>query len=436
MAGLKEINHIVVLMLENRSFDHMLGYLRLKGNRPDVDGLSGNEINEYPKGTPHNPKLMVETSFSPDPYHDWDNVKAQLDNNNGGFIADFATHKPKPPQPERVMNYHDASRVPSLDHLAKQFCVCDRWFSSLPGPTQPNRMYALAGESAGKKDNLPNSALLAGGWKVKPIYQFLPKNVSWRHYSHDIASLRFIKGYQALVPEIDKVNKFYERARKGQLTNISWIDPDFGTLIYPGPPNDDHPPHDISNGQYLVRKVYNALLNGPKSQWEKTLLIVTYDEHGGFYDHVSPRQWTATDDRPAFRQYGVRVPALVISPWVGKQVAYGSKENVVFDHTSILKTILKRFCTPANAPAPQMTARVTAANDLGVLLTETKPRTDCTAIPELPFMIAFDDRFMMVQPTKPGKRIRLVRRPPSELERSMQTLADKAIAKGVPPDKL
>jgi len=430
MTALKEINHIVVLMLENRSFDHMLGYLRLKGNRPDIDGLTGKEVNEYPKGTPHKPKLSTETAFSPDPHHDWDNVNAQLDNNNGGFISDFATYNPIPDKPERVMNYHDASRVTSLDQLAKQFCVCDRWFSSVPGATQPNRMYALAGESGGKKNNLPTSTLLTGGWKVKPIYQFLPKNVSWRHYSHDIASLRFIKGYQGLVPEIDKINQFYARAQQGQLTNISWIDPDFGTLIYPGPPNDDHPPHDIANGQNLVRKVYNALLNGP--QWKKTLLIVVYDEHGGFYDHVSPRQWTPTDDREEFRKYGVRVPALVISPWVGKQVAYGSKENVVFDHTSILKTILKRFATPAT----RMTARVDAANDLGVLLTQTKPRTDCNAIPDLPFTIAFEDRFMVLKSATPAKARRLVRRPPSELEQSMQALADKAIAQGVPPEKL
>jgi hypothetical protein len=118
-------------------------------------------------------------------------------------------------------------------------------------------------------------------------------------------------------------------------------------------------------------------------------------------------------------------------------MAYGSKENVVFDHTSVLKTILKRFC-PATT---KMTARVTAANDLEVLLTETKPRTDCTAAPDMPFKIAFDDRFMMLpaaakKGARPKQAARLVRRKPSELEQSMQTLADKAIAKGVPPDKL
>lgn len=434
MTALKEINHIVVLMLENRSFDHMLGYLRLKGKRNDVDGLTGNEINEYPKGIPHKPQLMADSSFSPDPHHDWDNVKAQLDNNNAGFIADFATYSPTPQQPERIMNYHDASKLPAFDSLAKQFCVCDRWFSSIPGPTQPNRMYALAGESGGKKNNLPTSKLLTSGWDVKPIYKFLPKGVSWRHYSHDIASLRFVKGYQGLVTEIDKVNQFYERAQKGTLTNISWIDPDFGTLIYPGPPNDDHPPHDISNGQNLVRKVYNALLNGPKSQWERTLLVVVYDEHGGFYDHVSPRQWVAMDDREEFKKYGVRVPALVISPWVGKGVAYGSQQNVVFDHTSVLKTILRRFCTPANGAVPKMTARVNAANDLSALLTETTPRTDCTAIAPLPFVISWEDRFMMVQST--AGELRMVPIPPSELQQTLQALADKAIAQGVPPDKL
>jgi phospholipase C len=436
MSGLKEINHIVVLMLENRSFDQMLGYLRLVDNRPEVDGLTGKEVNEYPKGTPHNPRLMANTIFSPDPNHDWNNVKDQVANNNAGFVADFAAINPQPNEPQRVMHYHDAGRVPSFDHLAKQFCVCDRWFSSVPGPTQPNRMYALAGESGGKKNNLTISQLLTSGWKVKPIYKFLPNTVSWRHYSHDIASLRFVRGYQGWVSEIDKVSKFYERAQKGTLPNISWIDPDFGTFIYPGPPNDDHPPHDIANGQHLVRQVYNALLNGPKNQWERTLLVVVYDEHGGFYDHVWPDQWGATDDRPEFRRFGVRVPALVISPWVGKQVAYGSQQNVVFDHTSILKTIIKRFCTPPVGPPPKVTARVTAANDLGVLLTETKPRTDCTPIAELPFTIAWEDRFMLVESKAPELGVRLVRRPPSELQQAMQALADKAISQGVPPEKL
>jgi len=434
---LQQINHIVVLMLENRSFDHMLGYLRLEEHRNDVDGLTGDEVNEDLNGTLHRPQLLSDTAFGPDPHHDWESVtEEQLSGNNGGFIRNFASVDSE--HPERIMNYHNGAQVQTFDHLAKQFCVCDRWFSSVPGATQPNRIYSLAGHSNGKKNNLPISQLLTGGWKVKPIFEFLPEDVTWRYYSHDIASLRFIKGYQGFVKEIDKINAFYDRAEEGDLPNVSWIDPNFDILsVYPGPPNDDHPPHDMRNGQNLVRRVYNALLNGPQEQWEKTLLIVVYDEHGGFYDHVSPKQWTPADDNADFRRYGVRVPAFVVSPWVGRQVAYGSQQNVVFDHTSILKTILLRFCTPPGGAMPKMSTRVDAANDLSVLLTETKPRTDCTPAPELPFTIAWKDRFVLLESPEAvvsGKQ--LVPIPPSDLQRSLEVLANKAIAEGVPPEKL
>jgi|SRR5882724_1227147 len=431
---LSQIDHIVVLMLENRSFDHMLGYLRLEGTLPKIDGLTGHEVNDYPDGTPHGPERLTETVFSPDPHHDWDNIKIQLDENNGGFVKDFANYDPIPEKPERVIHYHNASDVPAFDFLAKEFCVCDRWFSSIPAATQPNRMYALAGHSNGQKDNLPLSKLLMGGWEVRPIFEFLPAGVSWRYYSHDIASLRFIKGYQAFVPEIDKINSFYERAKQGTLANVSWIDPNFDILsLYPGPPNDDHPPHDISNGQNLVKKVYNALINSPN--WSKTLFVIVYDEHGGFYDHVSPGLWTPADSVPEFRKYGVRVPALVISPWVGKNV-YGSGQNVAFDHTSILRTILLRFCTPTGGLAPAMTARVDAATDLGAMLTEPQARTDCKPMPDLPFTISFNDRFVLTEDATEPRLRRMLKRPPTELQQSLAALAQKAIAQGVPPEKL
>jgi phospholipase C len=431
--ALKNINHIVVLMLENRSFDHMLGYLSLEENRDDIDGLNGNQSNFY-NGNRFIPKLHSRTVFDPDPHHEWENVKKQLEDNNGGFINDFASEDSN--HPERIMNYYNASHLPTFDHLAKEFCVCDRWFSSVPGATQPNRIYSLAGHSNGKKNNLPLNQLLLG-WNVRPIFKLLPANVSWRYYSHDIASLRYVRGYQGLVKEIDKISSFYDSAKKGILPNVCWIDPDFGTGIYPGPPNDDHPPHDIQHGQNLVKRIYNALLKGPKEQWEKTLLIVVYDEHGGFYDHVSPSQWKPADDIEEFRQYGVRVPALIISPWVGRQVAFGSRENIVFDHTSILKTILMRFCTLSDGMLPRMSARVDGANDLGMLLTETTPRTDYTPAPDLPFKITFDDRFLTVEAVKGTMREKQIKlREPSELEQSMKILANKAIAEGVPPEKL
>jgi phospholipase C len=319
-----------------------------------------------------------------------------------------------------------------FDHLANQFCVCDRWFSSLPGPTHPTRAYAVAGESAGRKEN---ARVPAGIFNIPTIFDLLPDNVTWRYYSHDIAFLRSFDKYLLDLGPIDKVESFYEAARAGELPNVCWIDPDFG-IFYREDANDDHPPADIRRGQNLVSMVYNALLMSGNNQWQKTLFIVLYDEHGGFYDHVDPTQWTPQDDRPEFRRYGVRVPALVISPWVSRRIAYGSQshhlqsEHVVFDHTSILKTILRRFCVLPSGRIPPLTIRVDTANDLSGLLTEDQPRTDCTPTPAVPYRARATDRMRRfgVEP--------LAVRQFSDLQQSLRALGDVAIQRGVPPDKL
>jgi phospholipase C len=352
-----------------------------------------------------------------------------LSNNNGGFLTNYG--RTVVSNPEFIMHYFTGADVPVYDHLAKDFCICDRWFCSLPGPTQPNRAYALAGTSDSLKHNFePKQLILGEGFAGRTIFEMLPANVSWKAYSHDIAGLRFFRKFRkALLPQIQKIDNFFADAMTGTLPNVSFIDPDFGIGVYAGPPNDDHPPHDMRHGQNLVSKVYNALLNSPN--WSKTLLIVTYDEHGGYYDHVSPQAFTAEDDDPNFAFYGVRVPAFIISPWVGKGVAYGSTthgqddKRVVFDHASTLRTILRRFCTPAGGAVPNMTKRVDEANDLSVLLTEQQARTDCTAAPSIPNVpIDFKDHFML-QAEK------------SELQASLDAMVMQAtIEGGVPPDKL
>lgn len=323
--------------------------------------------------------------------------------------------------------------MPVFDHLAREFTICDRWFCSLPGPTQPNRAYALAGTSDGRKENFSVAELgLGGGFKGKPIFEFLPENVSWRFYSHDIASLRFFKKFKAaVVPEIDKIDKFFDAAKQGALANVVFIDPDFGLAVYPGPPNDDHPPHDVRHGQNFVSSVYNALLTAGNDLWSKTLLVVTYDEHGGLYDHVSPRHWTTDDDNgPDFQQYGVRVPAFIVSPWAARQKAYGSQSHhlqanqVIFDHTSILRTILRRFCTPPGGATPSMTKRVDAANDLGALLTEEQARTDFTTAPTIPNVpVSLKDKFLLDEFE-------------SDFQEELQALVGQAMANSVPPGKL
>jgi len=374
-ANLQKIEHIVVLMLENRSFDHMLGYLSLEGGRADIDGLTPGLSNKH-KGNTYRIRHLQRTELTKpeDPCHGGGCTAEQVDNGSmGGFVSNYAKSRPQAPHPGLVMAYYNGSDLPVYDHLAREFCVADRWFASVPGATWPNRLYAVAGQAAGSKD----------GRRV-PIYD-VPSfvrhleshKVSWRWYSHDVGTLRFsdsefYTGYLARFAYFDRRSllarrNFLDDAKDGKLPAVSWIDPNFVDVSFIGPSgsNDDHPPSDIKAGQELVLKVYSALIKSPN--WGKTMLVITYDEHGGFYDHVPPP--AAQDDRPAFRTYGVRVPALVASPWTER----ASVSNVLYDHTSIIKTILLRFCMK-NGQIPDMGARVAHANHLGATLTLPKAR--------------------------------------------------------------
>lgn len=393
LEKLDRIEHIVVLMLENRSFDHMLGFLSLpksKGGRgrKEVDGLKQpqDHQNEY-KGEVYAPHPLANEHlyFLWDPCHDYKCVQQQLAKKNRGFVANFATHhhqlvKERPlTDPGLIMGYHTAEQLPVYDHLAEQFCVCDRWFSSMPGPTVPNRLYALAGTSDGETDN-PATAVPFRSYNLKTIYDFLPPGVG-KHFADDVSSLLYFKKYRKLKTMVNVLSanskSFLQLAKKGELPGLSWIDPDFAAWP-PGSKsgNDDHPPSSVRQGQKLVGKIYNALQRSPK--WDKTLFVVTYDEHGGFYDHVIPPK-NAKDRWAHLRRYGLRVPALVISPWVGKRVV----SHEIFDHTSILKTILLRFCRRSNGSIPHMSKRVDAATPLSVLLTEKRARKDCKPAPQV-----------------------------------------------------
>jgi phospholipase C len=353
----------------------MLGYLKLEGGRDDVDGLIATMSNEH-KGKTYKVTHLEKTAFNKDqdPCHDGDCVTEQLSNGNGGFVSNYAERHPKDPEPGIVMGYYNGSNLPVYDHLAREFTICDRWFCSVDGSTWPNRLYAVTGRADKSKVN-----------KKVPVYSLASfvrhldsQKVSWRWYCHDIATLRvtdskYRVGSFSHFAYFDKRSllskkSFLDDAASGNLAAVSWIDPNFVDVGVVGPSgsNDDHPPSDVLAGQELVLKLYNAVINSPK--WDKTLLVVVYDEHGGFYDHV-PTQ-PAEDDDPNFRRYGVRVPAFIISPWVER----GKVSSTVFDHTSIIKSILLRFCQKADGTIPDMGARVTHSNHLGSLLTQPAPR--------------------------------------------------------------
>jgi phospholipase C len=410
-AGLDNIEHIVVLMLENRSFDHMLGYLSLEHDRDDVDGLKPGMSNKA-NGKDY-PVEHATSTHAPDPHWDPDHSAGQTDLQIGGgkmdgFAASFAhtlARRNVPnPDPGFVMRYYNASDLPVYHHLAENFCVCDRWHSSVPGATWPNRLYALTGGADGSRDDKPKPPPIYG--RNAFIRHLDAADVSWRWYAYDVGTLRcvdheYLLGHHGHFAYVDRPKlpwltaleeelvidadaaSFVEDAQRGKLAQISWVDPNFKDVnLAHIQSNDDHPPSDVQDGQELVFLVYNALASGPK--WDRTLLLVLYDEHGGFYDHVPPPE--APDDNPAtFGRYGIRVPALVVSPWVAPR----SASHTLFDHTSIIKTILTRFC-PAELTRQTgiealihwlepghphyMGTRVAQAAQVGELLTEQSAR--------------------------------------------------------------
>ncbi|MGH7598429.1 MAG: alkaline phosphatase family protein [bacterium] len=370
LNNLHKIDHFVVLMLENRSFDHILGYLKLEAGRREVDGLTRSMSNMHNKKK-YTVRHLESTKFEQDPGHEGEDVAEQLVNNNGGFVSDFARHYPDERDPGKIMGYYNAVDLPVYDHLARHFCICDRWFSSVPGSTWPNRLYALTGQADGSKDNKPVPIYS----EISFVRHLEERNISWRWYSHDFQTLRYADekyrtGYDQNFFKVEEntmleAQDFLDHCASGDLAAVSWIDPNLvGLTAFAA--NDDHPPADVMAAQNLVLTIFSALIASPA--WKKTVFILTYDEHGGFYDHVAPPE--AVDDDPNFRSYGVRVPALIISPWV----IPGSATHVVFDHTSIIKTILLRFCREADGNIPNMGARVANANHLGELLTLPRPR--------------------------------------------------------------
>jgi phospholipase C len=408
VVNLTKVDHIVVVMLENRSFDHMLGYLSLVGEREDIDGLRPGLVNEH-LGRKYPIHHLDATALDVDPNHSSVAIDVQIaDGAMSGFVASLARtladRAVADGDPAVAMGYYDGSDVPVYDHLAREFAVCNRWFSSVPGATLPNRLYALSGRAAGSRDDVarPRPPLYQNASFVRHLDA---NRIPWRWYSFDPGTLRLADAHYLLGhpkqfayfsktglpwqtmldPTVnDKVGSFLEDAANGALPAVSWIDPAFTNFNPLGfPVNDDHPTADIVDGQELVLAIYDALASSP--QWERSLLVIVYDEHGGFYDHVPPPP-AADDDPVTFGSYGVRVPAMIVSPWIEPQ----SVSNTVFDHTSIIKTILMRFCPQAlEQPAePTRTSRphklgsprylgerVARASHLGELLTRSAPRS-------------------------------------------------------------
>jgi phospholipase C len=353
------IDTFVVLCMENRSFDHYLGSLRLVEGRTDIDGLRGTESNLSAEGAPIGVHRL--DNYTPaDPPHSWDQVHRQW---NDGACDGFVREHEGPHQAD-VMGYHTRDQLPITYALADQSAICQRWFCSVLGATWPNRFYLHAGSSRGQRGNLPV-------YGMPTIFDRLgDANLRHTNYFHDVAWA--LGGYlktQGLAP----VERFFEDAAAGTLPNYTLIDPHFF-----GPSaNDDHPSTDIRMGQALIASVVRAM--GASPQWNRCMIVITYDEHGGFYDHVPPPE--CDDDQGLFRRLGFRVPSLVIGPTVRR----GCAIDTVYDHSSVISTLTARFGLEPLSPRSTAAAPLSACID-PALIARPQP------MPELPAVQISMDR--------------------------------------------
>jgi phospholipase C len=297
---------------------------------------------------------------------------------NNGFVASYSRQKDEdgnllgPTGGRRIMCCLDPKLLPVHSALARNFLVCDHWFSSVPGPTWPNRFFVHTATAAGH-DESPTTLQIIGAnlglrrYAMRTIYEnLMDQGKTWKIYLHDVAQSfaltnlhPFMDRFQPVEPQPTKATSFLQDVAAGTLPNYSFIEPRYFGL--PGlPANDQHPPHDLRQGEKLIATVYDALRGNP-AVWRQCLFVLLYDEHGGYYDHVPPPTTVSPDGIPSpttgfdFTRLGVRVPAILVSPWLPK----GQVDQRVYDHTSLLATVKELFGLPGF-----LTRRDAAANRL------------------------------------------------------------------------
>ncbi|ERN09859.1 hypothetical protein AMTRI_Chr06g194010 [Amborella trichopoda] len=389
------IKTIVVLVLENRSFDHMLGWM--KRNNPLINGVTGSEC--LPKSTQDPQSTTVcfsnDAEFvDPDPGHSFQAIKEQVFGSENsteakmfGFVQQALSISPD--LGDKVMKGFRPEVLPVYSTLVQEFAVFDRWFSSLPGPTQPNRLFVYSATSHGATSHVKKQ--LALGYPQKTIFDSLHESdLSFGIYFKSIPTTLFYRNLRKLkyISKFKQYDLSFERdAREGKLPNLCVIEPMYFDMKG-READDDHPSHDISNGQKLVKEVYEILRKSP--QWNETLMVVTYDEHGGFFDHVPTPTLNvpspdgiigAAPDYFKFDRLGVRVPTIMVSPWIKKGTVMskptGPNVNSEFEHSSIPATIKKMFNLTSNFLTYRDAWAGTFEQVVGLL---SEPRTDCPEV--------------------------------------------------------
>lgn len=383
------VEHVVVLMLENRSFDCMLGWLYR--DRPDFDGLTGNESNPWHRADGSVTQVSVwndgridaaaATVPAPDPGELFDDIQMQIFGltpdgvpRMDGFVDNYVRQPETGTcrDPRAVMHAFTPEQLPVLSLLARSFGVCDRWFASAPCETWPNRLFAHTGCGGGQVNN----AAIQRPFLLPTVFHRLARRRrTWRVYFHDVPQTAALVTLWPSIPGHFRLfAEFIDDAACGDLPAYSFIEPRyFPDLLLHHIPNDAHPPHNVAYAEQLTADVYNAVRGSPA--WDRTLLLIVFDEHGGCYDHVPPPPAIPVGP-PApngfrFDRYGPRVPAVVVSPYVpAGSIIRPPEDGPPFDHTSIWATLDALF--DLGAPLSRRAAR--APNVLSAL-TLDRPAT-------------------------------------------------------------
>ena len=428
MAILPQIKHVIVVMLENRSFDNICGWLYKPGTTPqpsqflppssakEYDGLKSSYFNPvnplYFKGQLAKTVRVFDQAASttdpdPDPQETFSNVTYQLFGPetpsanatwpNLGFLVNYANHvnatgrnghgdKDGPgPVPVKIMEPFSPAQLPVISALAASFAVSDRYFCSVPSQTWPNRSFVHAGTSNGNVNNghIPNPF----DWDVRNIFNVLQDlGVDWRVYSDTdvvppLTRLMFPNLWTySNGDHFHHFDTFKQDCASGNLAQYTFLEPSF--LVNP---NDQHPPHDVIAGEKFLFDIWQAVSQSPA--WFESLLIITYDEHGGTYDHVHPPFGAACPDAQSnpgkegftFDRFGVRVPTVLVSPWIQAGTVFRSPTATPYDHTSLLATL--RDWLPIPEDKMLTSARIAAAPTFEHVLTLQQARTDLPTIP-------------------------------------------------------
>lgn len=406
MSPLDGIKHVILVIFENRSFDHLLGWMRhpAYGNNANIEGLIGDvdpttgaiDTDAYENdalGYPFQPFFATKDApFSTDLPHGRDEVATQMAWDRvrqlwtmQGFAASYFHSNAGPglanPSPPDCLRMLTPSAAPMTAFLAKSYCVCDHWFTAIPTDTHPNRFMAMAGYS--------KIEVTKGGFPEPDHRLFLDwasdNNVSWRVYSQGFSFVSLMLN-RLPITLIDgqHFRRFQDFAVDFQSSDafpsVTLIEPEFSDDPFASAPDDNHPPFPMGPGEGLLLQIYQALTGtaAGRERWKESMLVVYYDEHGGFFDHVPPLnvqtpcgvdpglpQW------PAFLTTGPRVPAIVASPLVEPGSVF--KENL--DHTSVLRLLAEKFTPGANfSDGVAQRHQSGVLKSLAGVLTRTSPR--------------------------------------------------------------